>query len=68
MGHGEAKAPQPLAKLAKRGDMSSVEWVLVVGFFSIGFLLYLIHRELAALRMEFRQVAAFLSNARYRSD
>jgi len=48
--------------------MSYVEWVLVVGFFSIGFLLFLIHRELAALRMEFRQVAAFLSNARYKSD
>lgn len=37
--------------------MGSVEWVLFVGFFSIGFGLYLIHKELVALRMDFRQIS-----------
>ena len=37
--------------------MGSIEWVLLVGFFSMGFLLYMSHRELVALRMDFRQIA-----------
>jgi hypothetical protein len=52
--------------------MGSMEWILVVGFVSVGFLLFLIRRELAALRTDFRQTAAFLSvrlsNERYKPD
>jgi len=52
--------------------MGSIEWILVAGFFSTGFLLFLIHRELAALRTDFRQTAAFLSvrlsHERYNPD
>jgi len=52
--------------------MGSMEWVLVVGFLSTGFLLFLVYRELAALRSDFRQIVAFLSvrlsNERYKPD
>ncbi len=52
--------------------MGFMEWILVVGFFSMGFLLFLIHRELVALRTDFRQMVAFLSvrlsNERYKPD
>ena len=48
--------------------MINLEWLTVLGFGLMVLFLYLIHRELVALRMDFRQVADLFASRPHSSQ